>query len=465
MSLSKARELREKRAKLVDDAQKLIPADGVLMTAEVRTNFDRMMGDAEAMKGDIDRIERAEALNAETRETRRPPEGDPAGGNVDKAAAVAEFRTALKRGGLKGAESIRPESRRVVEDLHEQYFRAFRDYLVRGESKMSDESRAIMLGRAPEFRDLGVGTGSLGGFFVPQGFVYKIEEAMKWFGDMLNVAEIMDTATGQPLPYPTDNDTTNTGEIIGENQQVTVADVSIGHITLGAYKFSTKMVKVSIELLQDSAFDIESWLQRKFGIRLGRIINTKMTVGAGTTEPNGIVTAVVANNGSPVAAASIATGTPLIAAGSSANTGGAETGTTSIGSADLQNLEHTVDRAYRRGSKYMMHDLTLRFVKTLLDKYGRPLWTPGLANNAPDMINGYSYSINNDMAQIAASAVTVLFGPLDKYLIRRVKELAVLRLSERFADYGQVAFLGFARYDGNLIDAGTHPVSYLIQHS
>lgn len=64
-----------------------------------------------------------------------------------------------------------------------------------------------------------------------------------------------------------------------------------------------------------------------------------------------------------------------------------------------------------------------------------------------------------------AGKKTVAFGALDKYLIRRVKELAVLRLVERFADYGQVAFLGFARYDGNLLDAGTHPVKYIVQRS
>lgn len=81
------------------------------------------------------------------------------------------------------------------------------------------------------------------------------------------------------------------------------------------------------------------------------------------------------------------------------------------------------------------------------------------------MINGYPYYVNNDMATIGASNKTVLFGQLKKYKIRRVKELSVVKLVERFADYGQIALLGFARYDGNLLDAGTHPVKYLVQHS
>jgi len=56
------------------------------------------------------------------------------------------------------------------------------------------------------------------GYFVPVGLIYDIEEAMKWYGDMLNVVKLMDTATGQPLPYPTSNDTSIVGERIGEGQ-------------------------------------------------------------------------------------------------------------------------------------------------------------------------------------------------------------------------------------------------------
>jgi HK97 family phage major capsid protein len=240
----------------------------------------------------------------------------------------------------------------------------------------------------------------------------------------------------------------NVGEIVGEGQQVSTQDVSVGHIMFGAFKFSTKMVKVSLELMQDSAFDMENFLADNFGQRLGRILNTKFTLGVGTTEPLGIITAATAGP---------------TAVGSSTNTGGSETGGTSIGTTDLVELEHSVDPAYRRGARYMMHDLTLKKIKELLDKYGHPIWLPGIAAGAPDTILGYPYSINNDMATIAVNAKTVAFGRLDKYLIRRVKDLAVLRLVERFADYGQVAFIGFARYDGNLLDAGTRPVKYLAQ--
>jgi HK97 family phage major capsid protein len=217
------------------------------------------------------------------------------------------------------------------------------------------------------------------------------------------------------------------------------------------------MVKVSIELLQDSAFDLEAFLVKKFGTRLGRVSNTKFTVGGGPSntsgsppvaapEPTGIITAATASGQTVIGDDNATTPDP----------------TSQVGYLDLVNLEHSVDPLYRKGAKFMFHDSTLRFLKTLKDKYGRPLWMPGMTAGAADTINGYGYSVNNDMAPLGPNNKSVAFGPLDKYLIRRVKEMSVLRLVERFADYGQVAFLGFARYDGNLLDAGTHPVRYLM---
>jgi HK97 family phage major capsid protein len=314
---------------------------------------------------------------------------------------------------------------------------------------------------AGEQRDMGSGgqgayPGATSGFFIPVGFTNRIEDALKYYGPMLNggpgMPEIFDTATGQPLPFPTDNDTTISGELIGEGQQVSSVDVSLSQVMLGAYKYSSKLVKVSLELLQDSAFDLESFLVKKFATRTGRILNNHFTVGTGTAQPKGIVVASTAG---------------YAAIGSASNDGtGASTNT--IGSDDLIGLEHSVDPLYRPGAKYMFHDATLRALRQVKDKYGRPLWQPGLAVNAPDIINGYGYAINNDMDQLQTQATspvvvrkTVLFGQLPKYMIRRVKDMQVLRLEERFADYGQVAFIMFSRFDGTLLDAGTNPVKYL----
>lgn len=456
MQLSKARELREQRAKLAQDAFAVLE-DKNLNREERNTKWTAIMTDVDRLKGEIEKYERLESLEAELRTgpgRGAPPAGSPTGGGQDEDE----------------------------ETKKKKYHAAFRNYLrfgwdpkpqfkIRG---ISVEDRALLMPKGHivqidgqnigETRDMGSGNqgaypGATSGFFVPVGFVDRIEEALKYYGPMLRGGpgnpEIMDTATGQPLPFPTDNDTTISGELVGENQLTNAQDVSLGQVILGAYKYSSKLVKVSIELLQDSAFDIENFLVKKFGIRIGRILNTHMTTGLGTTQPFGIVTQSTLG---------------ATATGSSTNDGGAGTGANSIGSDDLVELEHSVDPLYRPLAKFMMHDSTLKLIKKLKDKYGRPLWLPGLAVATPDTINAYAYLINNDMDQVgthspAIQAKSVLFGALDKYMIRRVKDITVLRLEERYAEFGQVAFVAWARYDGNLLDAGTHPVKYLQQLS
>lgn len=423
MNLTRARELREERARLFKEAHDTWNASK--RTKEDEAKFNAALDKCEELKKTIDTEERAEKVEGEFKPGGAPPSGQPGLAHLTDEGRQKRYREAWR---------------------HAMCFDGPEQYGFRG---ISQEDRQVIR----EFRDMGTGGGNAlqgtgGGYFVPVGFIDEVEEAMKWYGDMLNSSTIMTTATGQPLPHPTDNDTTVTGELIGESQPVTEADVTLGNIVFNAYKYSTKMVKISIELLQDSAFDFDGYLKDKFAIRLGRILNTHFTTGTGSSQPNGIITA--------------ATVGPT-AAGASTNDGGAETGGTSIGTGDLVELEHSVDKAYRRGASFMGHDLTIKSLKKLLDKYGRPIWLPGIAVNAPDTILGYTYYTNNDMATIAVNAKTLLFGQLKKYTVRRVKELAVLRLVERFADYGQVAFIGFARYDGQLLDAGTHPVKYLVQ--
>ena len=325
----------------------------------------------------------------------------------------------------------------------------------RGDRGISEGDRNLLFERRDTLAAMGTGgegayPGATAGFFSPVGFVYDIEKAMKYYGGMLQAAKIMETATGAPLPYPTSNDTTIEAEIVGEGEQVSSQDVTVSMLMFGSYKLSTKLVKVSLELIQDSAFDLMAFLTECFAVRLGRGLNGYFTNGTGESEPTGILTAATSSGQTVIGDENVTTPDP----------------TTEVGYLDLVRLEHSVDPVYRPGAKFMMHDLTLQSIKERKDKYGRPLWNSGIATGQPTSILGYEYAINNAMPSVtenspATARKTVLFGRLDKYLIRRVKNLTVLRLSERFAEYGVVGFIGFARYDGNLLDAGTHPVKYL----
>jgi HK97 family phage major capsid protein len=424
--------LRAERAQILREAKQLSDK-GTLSPADKR-KFDDLMAEAKRLKTEFEAIERGMVAGTLGGAIGSPEDDD--------------FRSSPSSSYFQPPAETRAER---------EYRKAFSDYLRFGVAAMPEQQRSIL---RRETRDMGTGggaayPGSTVGFFVPVGFVYAVEKALKYYGPMLEVARILKTETGQPLPYPTANDTAIFGELVGEGQQVTAQDLAIGQILFGAYKYSTKLIKVSIELAQDSAFDLEQFLIEEFAIRLGRILNNHFTVGTGTNQPTGILTAALAGNRS------------VVAVGSSSNDGSGA-GANTIGSDDLFNLEHSCDILYRRGAKFMMHDSTLRELKTVKDKYGRPLWMDSTRDGQPATILGYGYAINNDMdvlqTQSSSPAVTrntILFGDMSKYVIRMAREMSILRLTERFADYGQIAFIGFLRADANLLDAGTHPLTVL----
>jgi HK97 family phage major capsid protein len=200
------------------------------------------------------------------------------------------------------------------------------------------------------------------------------------------------------------------------------------------------MIKVSVELLQDAGFDLEAYLARRFGVRIGRICNLKFTAGVGTTEPFGFLTQ----------AASAGT-----AAGASANDGASAANT--IGTDDFSVLEASVDPAYRGNAVWQMHANTLASLRKVKDKQGRPVF-PDLHAGGEDRILNYKVFVNPSMAQLQPgpssppiARTTLAFGDFSKYVIRRAPPI-VQRLPEKYVEYGQIAYQMFWRMDGNLID-------------
>lgn len=290
-----------------------------------------------------------------------------------------------------------------------------------------------------EQRALSAFLGSSGGATVPEGFINSLEVNMLAYGGMMQVAQMLRTTGGEDLPWPTADDTSNTGELVGESANVaTEADPSFGQVVFKAYKFSSKLVKVPSELMQDSAFDLAAELGRMLGERLGRVLNTKFTTGHGGAEPRGIVTA--------------------------ASLGVTAAAVDAITADEILELVHSIDPAYRTGGRFMMHDNTLLHLRKLKDGNGQYLWSSGLGGGVPDTLAGYPITVNQDMASaLATSAKTVLFGQLSKYKVREVRGMTLRRLTELYAANDQEGFIAFLRADGNLLDAGTAPVKYIQQ--
>jgi HK97 family phage major capsid protein len=245
------------------------------------------------------------------------------------------------------------------------------------------------------------------------------------------VATVLDTQTGNPLPWPTNDDTGNVGALLAENTQASEQDVTIGTAQLGAYKYTSKIVRVSLEFLQDVDWmDAEAFLQRKFSERLGRIHNQHFTTGTGSSQPQGIVTGAT----SGVTAAS----------------------TTAITSDELLDLIHSVDPAYRTSrAKFMLSDTALKGVRKLkATGTGEYLFQPSAQAGTPSTLFGSEYIVNQDMAVPATGVKSVLYGDFEAgYVIRLVKAFELIRMNERYADYGQVGFVAFDRADGLVQDS------------
>jgi HK97 family phage major capsid protein len=396
--MSNANELRAESLKIQHQAkaklQEITSATPEARAKEIETEFDRMLSDADALES---RAKRFDDLEARDR--------------AYEAAADAGAR--------------RPVEDRSASTLSAEQIRnaAFNAY-VRG-NELNSEHRAALR----EHRDMSVGTTTAGGYAVPTLWADQITVAMKDYGEMLTpVVNQMTTSTGVDINFPTNDDTGNIGAIIGENTAVSTQDLVFGNITLKAYKYTSKLIRVSNELLADNSYDIGSYITTRLGERIGRAVNAHATTGTGSAQPMGLFTA---------ATSSVTTAANTVVAYD-----------------ELLDLVHSVDLAYRKHptAGFMFSDSTFKALRKLKDSNGNPLWVPGLANGEAGTLMGYRFSVNNDAPAFAPTAKAIVFGKLTGYTVRQSGPVVLKRLDERYADQDSVGFLAFARFDGNLLE-------------
>lgn len=316
--------------------------------------------------------------------------------------------------------------------------RAYETYLRKMSNRLTaDEVQAIR-------NTMSTSTGSEGGFTVQPIVAATLIEALKDFGAMRRVAERLVTGSGADLSFPATDGTSEEGEIIAQNVTATDLDVSFSTVPLNTYKFSSKVVTIPFELLQDSSVDVVGLVNRRLRERIGRIQNRMFTTGTGTGQPFGIAVAA--------------------GVGKTGTTGQ----TTSVIYDDLVDLVDSIDPAYQvEALKWMFNQTVRRTVRKLKDTTGRPIWTPaydeGISAKTPDLLLGYPVEINNHMPTPAANAKSISFGDHSKYTVRDAMELTMFRFEDSaYIKKGQIGFLAWARAGGNLTDANSVK---LYQHS
>jgi HK97 family phage major capsid protein len=293
-------------------------------------------------------------------------------------------------------------------------------------SGMDLEAQQLLAGIAQ--RAQGTFPDDLGGYLVPEGFRTKLTEEMIAFGGILSLAEVITTTTGADLPWPNSTETGTKGRIISENTQMNTGTINFGARKLVAHTYTSDIVLVSLQLLQDSAFSLETWLPAKLGERIGRAAAEHFAVGTGTGQPEGLTTNLTA--------------------------GANGTGATAITYDNLVDLEHSINSAYRANARYVFNDQTLKVLRKLKDQDQRPLWQPVPVPGFPATINGIPYTVDDDMPVPGANAKSIVYGDIRRaYVVRRVRDVQSIRFAERYMDYLQIGFAAFSRLDGRLDDA------------
>jgi HK97 family phage major capsid protein len=278
--------------------------------------------------------------------------------------------------------------------------------------------------------------GSEGGFTVQTEVANDLIEALKKYGSMRRVAAQISTEKGNDLNYPTTDGTAEIGEWVAQNIQAAAADPTFGTRPLNVFKAGSRTIAVPIELLQDSEIDVQALVFNRMGTRIGRLANLSYTVGTGTGQPNGIITA----------------GT----VGKIGTTGQ----TLTVNYDDLVDVVDSLDANYLESGEqasWMFSQATRRIIRKIKDTSGRPIWAPsyeaGMSAETPDTLLGYPIEINNDVPVMAANAKSIAFGMLNRYMIRDAMQVTLFRFDDSaFVTKGQIGFLGWARTGGNLMD-------------
>lgn len=437
------KQLQEERAPIGNEIKRMadtLGKDKPDFTAEEKGKWDKLNDDFNRMTNQIELVRRGEEV----------------GGLLDSRGS--DRRTTP---GLEDTQPRGKKSRNGREGSTEQVRAlAFQGWARRqhGMDLTDDQRRAckrtglnpnkrnldLVLGRRPEMTEANKRAQSAqlpsGGASLIAGgkFMGSIEKALKDYNGPRRVADVIRTDDGSKMPWPTNNETSNEGELIGENTEVSKQDTKIGVTNLDAFKFSSKMMLLPSELMDDTEYDLASFVAELLGERIGRAQARKFTTGTGSGEPQGVVTGSVL--------------------GKTAASG------TAIAADEIIDLIHSVDPAYRRDPSFrlMFHDQILAIIRKLKDSQNRYLFEEG-QGGAPDKIKGVQFEINQNMDSAPVSgAKTMLAGAFRKLKIRDVKTLRLRRLEERYAEFDQVAFIAFMRSDSRVLNAGTGPIRHLV---
>ena len=385
--------LRDKRVQTWNAAKAFLEShrgtDGTL-SAEDDAIFNKMMDEVDKLGKEVVRLEKLEALDVEMSKATSKPLSSAPVTRLDEEPVSKTGR------GTKGYNT--------------SFWKVMRNKSVPHEV----------------LNALHVGTDTEGGYLVPDEYERTLIEALEEQNIFRQLAHVIHTSSGErKIPVVASK---GTASWIDEEAAYPESDDTFGQVSIGAYKLAT-MIKVSDELLQDSVFDVESYIASEFARRIGAAEEDAFINGNGTAKPTGLLHSV----------------------------SGAATGVTTAGAAitadEIIDLIHSVKSGYRKKAVFLLNDSTVKNLRRLKDGNGQYLWQPGLKEGQPDKLFSYRLVTSAYMPEVASSAKPVLFGDFSSYWIADRQGRSFQRLNELYAATGQIGFRATQRVDGRLVQS------------
>ncbi|WP_335871082.1 phage major capsid protein [Bacillus sp. 2205SS5-2] len=385
--MSKVLELREKRAKVWEKTKAFLDSkrgeDGIL-SAEDTSTYEKMEAEVVNLGKEIDRLERQQAIDLElSKPVNQPITSKPTGVEGQKAG-------------------------RATDEYRESFWKAMRN------KSNYDVKNALQ-----------VGTDSEGGYLAPDEFERTLIQSLEEENIFRSLAKVITTSSGdRKIPVVASK---GTASWVDEEGLIPESDDSFGQVSIGAYKLAT-MIKVSEELLNDSVFNLESYIAKEFARRIGAREEEAFFVGDGTGKPTGIFNA----------------------------TGGAELGVTATSATavsvdEIMDLFYSLKSPYRKKAVFVMNDATVKLLRKLKDGSGQYLWQPSVQAGQPDTILNRPVKTSAYVPTVAAGAKSIAFGDFGYYWVADRQGRSFQRLNELYAATGQVGFKATQRVDGKLI--------------
>ena len=273
---------------------------------------------------------------------------------------------------------------------------------------------------------LTVGTSSQGGYLCPEEMDSQIVAALEEQNICRQICRVIQTAGTHKIPIVAEKPT---AAWTAETAPVNFSNESFEEVELQAHKLTCGL-KLSRELLEDAAFDIQAHIIDQCSAAIARSEEESFITGDGVGKPTGILTSIATITGAII-----------------------ETTGTTITADDLVSLEYALPRPYRQNAVWVMSDDTLAIIRRLKDSTQNFIFQPQMTENEPARIFGRPIYTSGFMPSPTAGETVILFGDFKSgYVIGDRAQRSVQALHELFAANDISAFLLRERVDGKLVD-------------